>query len=92
MALLNLEYVDWHDRRKSDEIVKDIDAKMSLIPGIYVEVRQGESGPPTGQPISIQLSSDSFDDLNRAAIIVREHLEKSPGIRDIEDSISPPGH
>ncbi len=91
IGVINLEYVDWHDRRKSDEIVKDIDAKMSLIPGIYVEVRQGENGPPTGQPISIQLSSDSFDDLNRAAIIVREHLEKSPGIRDIEDSISPPG-
>ncbi len=91
IGLINLEYVNWRDRRKSSEIIKDIDGRMKLIPGIYIESREQENGPPTGKAISIQFSGNELDDLTQATQIMRTHLEKSPGIRDIEDSISPPG-
>ena len=91
IGLMNLEYVNWRDRRKSSEIIKDIDAKVKDIPGVYIEAKEQESGPPTGKPISIELSGNDFDDLNAATQIIRAHLEKSDGIRDIEDSASPPG-
>ncbi len=91
IGVLNLEYVNWRSRRVSQQILKDINQRIQNIAGIYVEAQEQQNGPPTGKPINIEFSGSSFEDLITATHIVHRYLEKLPGIRDLENSLSSPG-
>ena len=62
------------------------------MPGIKVEVRKQENGPPTGKDIQIELTSTDYQKLLATTGFIRDHLEKNvDGLIDIEDGRPLPG-
>jgi len=91
IGTVRLEFVDWEHRRKASEILDDIRQRTANIPGIMIEPRKAEGGPPVGKPIHIELSATNTAFLEPAAALVRAHLEKMDGLKDIEDTRPIPG-
>lgn len=88
---ITLEFADWKTRRTAKEILADIRAKTADIPGIVVEPRKKDEGPPTGKPVQVQLGSRFPDLLPAAAAHIRQGLEQLGGLTDIEDTRPLPG-
>ena len=88
---LTLNYVDWKERRKADDILAEIRARTSDLVGIKIETRKPDAGPPIGKPIRIEFTSRFPDVLNRAVGDVRGLMNRHDGIINIEDSRPLPG-
>jgi multidrug efflux pump len=76
------------DGRLIEQNIRD---KVADIPGVRIEVRRLEQGPPQGKDIQIELLSDFADPLNQAAASIRDKLETTPGLIEIEDTRPLPG-
>ena len=44
-----------------------------------------KKGPPSGKPLKIRLTSDNLDDVSRATKLIRDKMERTPGLTNIED-------
>lgn len=88
---ITLEFTDWETRRPADVILADIATRTDDIPGIEIDFRKEEGGPPTGKPIQIQLSSRAPELLIPAMTKLRENLNDFGGLMNIEDSRPLPG-
>jgi len=91
VGTIRLEFVNWEHRRPASAILDDIRRRTANIPGIMIEPRKAEGGPPVGKPIHIELSSTNTALLEPAAALVRAHLESMDGLKDIEDTRAIPG-
>ena len=54
---LTLNYVDWRERRRADEILAEIRERTKDLVGIRIETRKPDPGPPIGKPIRIEFTS-----------------------------------
>jgi multidrug efflux pump len=88
---LVLNYIEWDQRRKSDEILAEIRDRTADLVGINIETRKPDSGPPMGKPIRIEFSSRFPDLLEDAVSDVRNEIENHPAVFNIEDSRPLPG-
>ncbi|GGE97516.1 efflux RND transporter permease subunit [Stappia taiwanensis] len=88
---LNIELADYCCRRKAEEIFTEIRQRTAMLPGIKVEVRKIEGGPPTGKDVRLQVTSTDYDTLTAAVARVRDHVDEMEGLRDREDSRPLPG-
>jgi len=86
------ELTDYDQRRKGKVILAEIRERTKTIPGIIVEVRKKEEGPPTGKAIRLQVTAGDIETVKQATRRVRAHLETGmKQLRDIEDSTPLPG-
>jgi multidrug efflux pump len=88
---LTLNYVKWNKRRTSDEILAEIRENTADLVGITIETRKPDSGPPTGKPIQIELSSRNPGKLDEAVAAVSTAMKRLPGVINVEDSRPLPG-
>jgi multidrug efflux pump len=88
---LTLNYVEWDQRRPSDEILAEIHERTDDLVGIRIETRKPDPGPPIGKPIRIEFSSRFYDQLDGAVERVRAFLETQDDVVNIEDSRPLPG-
>jgi len=88
---VDIQFREWDERRKADEILADIDARTADIAGVVVETRKQEDGPPVGKPIQLELSSIHPERLEQAAAHVRRGLEEIGGFVGVEDTRPLPG-
>ena len=87
-----LEFKPWRERRRGDAILADLRERTADIPGIVVEMRKPDSGPPTGKDIRIELASRNPELLPPTVQRLRDHLEQNvAGLIDLEDSRPIPG-
>lgn len=87
-----IEFTHFSSRKPSSQILADIEEQANRIPGIYVETRKREDGPPTGKDVEIEISGHDFDALNSAAKIIRGYLDsRTDQIQDVEDTRDLPG-
>ncbi|MBM3505067.1 MAG: efflux RND transporter permease subunit [Alphaproteobacteria bacterium] len=86
-----LEFTDWQTRPRAKDILNKVRERTADIPGVRVEARQPEAGPPTGKGVRIQLSSHDPMALDEAVPKVRALISRVDGLRDIEDSRPLPG-
>lgn len=91
IGVLQYEFIDWRQRKPASEILDDLRAEMGGMPGVEVEVRVPDAGPPTGQPIQVQLSAVNPQGLDEQARAVSEMLRGIDGVIDISDGLPPPG-
>lgn len=76
---------DWANRRPADEIIGEINRKLSDLPGIraFGRMRQGLGGG-TGKPVQFVIGGPSYDVLTEWRDTLVEALEaNNPGISDI---------
>jgi len=83
-----LDFKDFHDRlRPSSEIVNEIRRKtQAAIKGAEVQVEKEEEGPPTGKPISIEITGEDILKLGELAGRVRKEIRDIPGLVDLKDN------
>jgi len=91
VGVIQYEFIDWRERKSAHEILDELRVAMAGIPGVDVEVRVPDAGPPTGKPIQIQLSAVDPTGLNEKAAAVAAAVAKVPGVIDISDGLPPPG-
>ncbi len=91
VGVIQYEFIDWRERKSAHVILDELRAEMAGIPGVDVEVRVPDAGPPTGKPIQVQLSAVDPSGLNQKAAEVAAAVAKVPGVIDISDGLPPPG-
>ena len=91
VGVIQYEFVDWRERKSANDILDELRGAMAGIPGVDVEVRVPDAGPPSGKPIQVQLSAIDPTGLNEKAAAVAEAIAKVPGVIDISDGLPPPG-
>lgn len=77
---------DWARRRPADEIIGEVNGKLSDLPGIraFARMRQGLGGG-TGKPIQFVIGGPSYETLTEWRDTFVAALEaNNPGIRDID--------
>ncbi|MTI43515.1 multidrug efflux pump [Roseibium hamelinense] len=88
---LQLELADYCCRREAKEIFAEIREKTAPLPGIKVETRKIEGGPPTGKDVQLELKSTDYETLVENVAKVRAHLDQMDGLMDQEDDRPLPG-
>jgi len=91
IGTIQVEFKDWSVRRTADAILADIVERTRDFPGIFVEPRKEESGPPTGKAVQIQLRGRDRETLDASADAVLEKFRATPGLRDVDDTRDVPG-
>jgi multidrug efflux pump len=83
---IHAEFLDYQDREgDSTALVETLREVVGQIPGAELKVEKQEEGPPTGAPVSIELSGDDFDTLSRLAADIIHKIESIPGLVDLQD-------
>ncbi len=77
--------------RSSWETLAEVRRRVSAVPGVIVEVREFQQGPPTGKDIRLQVRSTDFATANRVAGVVSMQLKRMEGFIDVEDERPLPG-
>jgi len=92
---LNVDFAEYEERQALGLTGKDISnavrARVTNIPGIEVEVREPEGGPPTGKDVQVELRGQDSVALNRAADIVKAKLTADHQLYELEDNRTSPG-
>lgn len=88
---ITVELKDYRERKPGKQILEEIRRKTADLAGIHVEVREPQSGPPTGKDVMIDVSSDNYPELAQVTRVIREHMDKLPELRDVEDTRPLPG-
>jgi multidrug efflux pump len=91
IGVIMLEFIDWEQRRKANEILEEMKQRTSDIAGVMIEFTKAEHGPTQGKPIQIQVASRDQDRLMAAATKIKQIMNKIPGLVGIEDSLPQPG-
>ncbi len=91
VGIIQLQLIDWQQRRKAAEILAEMRQRTQELPGIVLEFRKQENGPGEGKPIKIQLASRDPAQLPPAAAAVRELMQRLGGFADVEDDRPLPG-
>ncbi|NNE39486.1 MAG: efflux RND transporter permease subunit [Marinicaulis sp.] len=90
----------YSEREHSRIVTEQLRDRVQGVPGVLVEVRQREGGPPVGKDAQVEISGPSFDAMMAAAQKTRNFLESSkstingaevPTYMDIEDTMPLPG-
>jgi len=85
-AQIQLNFIDYEFRNgvNTNDIMQDLsNAFVGQYPGIEFYLEKQESGPPTGNPINIEIAGKEFDQLLAFADSVTNKIEAS-GIQGIE--------
>ncbi len=88
---ITLNFIEWDERRKADEILHDIRENVSGLAGVEIRTRKAQDGPEQGKPIQLELSSRFPDILEISTGRVREALETLDGVFNVEDTRPMPG-
>ncbi len=88
---VQLELVPWYERGSGDDILDEVERRITSIPGVLAEIKRQKDGPRQGKPIQLELKSDDWADLIHAAGIARARFSRTPGLIDIDDTRPLPG-
>ncbi|ADZ71151.1 efflux RND transporter permease subunit [Polymorphum gilvum] len=88
---LQIEFADYCCRRKAAEIFREIRERTAFLPGIKVETRKIEMGPPSGKDVQLEVKSTDYATLTATVARIRAHMDTMPGLLDQEDDRPLPG-
>jgi CzcA family heavy metal efflux pump len=83
---IRLEFKDAAERKQNSmKTVSEIRKDVGLIPGAEVKVDKEEEGPPTGAPVSIEVTGEDFDVLSRISGDIMREISTVEGLVDLRD-------
>ena len=88
LTQVSLDFKDFKERsRPSPESIKEIRVKvLAAIKGAEVQVEKEEDGPPTGEPVNLEISGKDLQILGDLTAKVRAAIADVPGLTDLKDS------
>lgn len=85
-AVLDIEFKDRHQRSRSTwESVEELRKMVAGLAGAEFRVNVPKDGPPTGAPVSVEISGPDFRVLQRKAREIKEIIASVPGVVDLKD-------
>ncbi|MEO0347919.1 MAG: efflux RND transporter permease subunit, partial [Pseudomonadota bacterium] len=87
IARINLDLVDWQQRRPSSAIIDEIYVLVKELPGIEIIATGPRAGPQSEKPIEINVMGNNFQDIKQALIMVKDHLTQIDGALNIKDDL-----
>ena len=72
-------------------ISEAIRSRVTNLPGMQVEVREPEGGPPTGKAVQLMMTSHDPAKLDQVANVVKTRLAADPQLIELEDNRTSPG-
>ena len=92
IARINVEFKPWQQRQMTGkELINEIRLRLDGFPGLRIEVRREEDGPPVGKDIQLELRSDDGDILMAETARIRAFMDTLDGLIELEDSRPLPG-
>ncbi len=92
---IQVQFVDFEDRKalslRGQDIEDAIRERVADVPGVLVEVRPPQNGPPQGKDVQVELRGADPAALNRAAEMVKTRMATDPQLIEQEDSRASPG-
>ncbi|MEM9706479.1 MAG: efflux RND transporter permease subunit [Pseudomonadota bacterium] len=97
---VGIDLISYSEREHSTKIMQEFRELTADVPGVVVEVRQREGGPPVGKDIQVEISAANFDEMLQAARKLRAFLQSDLStiagrdvltFMDIEDTMPLPG-
>ena len=88
---ISLELEDYKARPTWSWIESEIRAKTIQLPGIKVEPKKIQGGPPTGKDLRLEIKSNDYAKMIEAVGTVRAFLDERIELQDIEDARPLPG-
>ncbi len=73
------------------QTLDDVRSRLAEIPAMRFEIQAREQGPPGGKDVQVALLSNSTEDLDRTATLIRGWLEARNDVIEIDDSRPLPG-
>ncbi|CAK8722551.1 Acriflavin resistance protein [Candidatus Electronema halotolerans] len=84
---VGIRFLDLAERAESSRAtVEQIRKRIAEIPGAKLTVALEAEGPPTGEPINLEIAGDSFAVLGEIAKEIKKALAKLPHVEDIRDN------
>ena len=83
---INIKLTDWQTRAKADDILENFRLQADVIPGVLIEPRIEESGPPSEADIMFEMQSLVKPELDAVVNRVVRALQDTPELRDVRDS------
>ena len=74
---VGLDLIGYSEREHSRVILEQLRDRVQNVPGVVVEVRQREGGPPVGKDAQVEITSPDFDAMIVAARKVRAFTESA---------------
>ncbi len=72
-------------------VFAEIERRMAGMPGVIVEVRPLENGPPVGKDVRVEITSNTPALVDDVARRVRAQLDQTEGLIAVEDTLPLPG-
>ncbi len=88
---IQLQFVEWTERRPASEIMEDVRQRTADLAGIVVEPEVQESGITSGKPIQLEVSAADTAMLSKAVEDIRAGMAQLGGFIDITDNRPLPG-
>ena len=89
LTKISLEFIDRTERSEDSRHVLDrIRSALLPISGAEFKVEKQEEGPPTGPPVSVEISGNEIDILDRLVVDARQRIKDVPGLVDLKDDFS----
>jgi multidrug efflux pump len=76
---------------RGKDIADEIRRRVADMPGIEIEVRLPQGGPPVGKDVQVELRGHDPEALNRAADLVKARLASDKELIELEDNRTSPG-
>ena len=91
IGLISITPVDWQYRRSVKAIIEELKVQTDQYPGVEIEFKFPDAGPPVENDLVIELSAKTPEQLNQAAKMVRSWADASPALTNISDTSSKDG-
>jgi CzcA family heavy metal efflux pump len=84
---VGIRFLDLAERSESSRAtVEQIRKRIAEIPGAKLTVALEAEGPPTGEPINLEIAGDNFAVLGEISKEIKKALAKLPHVEDIRDN------
>ncbi len=89
MAKVSMEFVDSEERHESSDLVLNrVRNALANFAGAEIKVEKEKEGPPTGPPVSIEVSGENVIVLESLVSQARERIKGIPGLVDLKDDFA----
>ncbi|MBC7003120.1 efflux RND transporter permease subunit [Photobacterium sp. BZF1] len=88
---IQLNPMDWQERRPIKDIIAEMREKTADIAGIELEFKFPQAGPPSEHDLIIEVSGNNTEDMNDAVRQVRYWLESQQAFTNISDTADKEG-
>ncbi|MCW8858642.1 MAG: efflux RND transporter permease subunit [Deltaproteobacteria bacterium] len=89
LSKISLDFIERKDRaEKSDTVLDRLRSSIMPISGAEFKVEKQEEGPPTGPPVSVEISGSEIATLEQLVTEARGRIKDVAGLVDLKDDFS----